>query len=204
MQLRRPNAECRYSLRPSAFCLLHSALLRAFLVRRLLFCVDQGPLPIDAPAISGQPAVLLHDTVAGHHQTDGVGRTRPRDRTNCAGCSNGAGDLAVGARFAEGDGLQISPDLPLKRRGLNVDREIEVRSTPTEVGEDRFDPAAQVAPIRRDRRRWIFTPQILGQPLVVSPSFTEQMPRDVAATRRRPSGESATAYRTSTPSAPRL
>src|SRR5688572_29447162 len=88
----------------------------------LLLVGEQLLLPLDPPPVPRQAAILANHAVAGDDQTGGVGRTSPSHGADGGWPADVARDLAVGARLAVRNRLQISPHLPLKRRRLNVER----------------------------------------------------------------------------------
>src|SRR5256885_45281 len=99
------------------------------------------------------------------------GMTVP-NTTNRSRRSDRHGDLAVGARLAEWDFLQLTPDLPLKRRRLDIDRYLSVRRCPFDRGDDIANPTGQcagrIADARPPRRRVLALERRLERAGIVS------------------------------------
>src|SRR2546423_11487013 len=96
---------------------------RLFLSRGA-FLLEQALLAVRSPAIASRRAVESYDTVARHHHRDPVVGASVPDGAHCLGRSDRIGDLAVRACLAERNLLQLAPNLPLKGRGLDIDRNL--------------------------------------------------------------------------------
>ncbi len=120
---------------------------------------------------------------------DRVGGAGPCDSPDGLRLADAPGDIRVGARLAVRDLLQRAPDFPLKRRGADVDRQIERRRVAAKVPGDRFRPTRSRRFCQARSRR----PDTRGEgpapaPAALSPIFTEHTPFSVAATSTMPTG----------------
>ena len=106
----------------------------------LLLLLQQLALSLDAPSISAEPAALVHDPVARDDEAHAIGRTGPGDGASRRRHAKIPGDLAVRARLAVRDRLQVTPDLPLERRRLHVHGQSEIRRPPVEVRDQGAHP----------------------------------------------------------------
>src|SRR5499427_10983598 len=86
--------------------------------------IDQPALALHAPAVAGELAVGLHDTVAGHSDRDAVRRTGRAYVLRRCRHRQSLGDCAVSARLARGDRPQRLPDGQLDRRAAQVECEV--------------------------------------------------------------------------------
>src|SRR5882762_7224749 len=146
---------CRHEpfvLRGSPKVGLPGELIRLFQLQQLL-------LSPHAPTIPPEAAVLAHHTVAGDLEGH---------RIRCAGASNGArsrgppdgaGNLAVRFGHAAGDGLEVTPDLTLEGRGLNIQRQCGVELVPIEVLQHLLIPALQVVILPFACREGVLAPE---------------------------------------------
>ena len=100
-------------------------------------------LAADTPSVAPRPTARRHDAMAGNGERDRIRRARPCDGPRGARAADGRGDLRVRTRLAVRDRGQRIPDLPLKRRGLHVERQIEPRPTTVEVGENLSGPTSE-------------------------------------------------------------
>ena len=106
----------------------------------LLFLLQQFAFPRGAPAVTAEPAALLHYAMAGDDETDVIGRTGAGNRANGRGRANRSCDVAVRARLAVGDRLKVPPDPPLKRRRFHIERQIELRRPAVQMRDKRMYP----------------------------------------------------------------
>ena len=97
----------------------------------------------EAPAVAGEAAIFGDDAVAGDDDGNGIGGAGAGDGADGFFASDGAGDLAVGARGAPRDAAEFFPDAALKSGGLHVEREIAMRLFAAEMAEDFADPGAE-------------------------------------------------------------
>jgi len=97
----------------------------------------------EAPAIAGEAAVLGDDAVAGDDDGNGIGGAGASDGADGFLASDGAGDLAVGARGTPGDAAEFFPDAALKSGGLDVEREIAMGLFAAKMAEDFADPGGE-------------------------------------------------------------
>src|SRR5436309_10352409 len=95
-----------------------------------------------------------------------IGRACARHRTDGARRTDRLRDVAVCARFAVGNRLQVAPDLPLERGGFDVERQIDRRRPAIEMRDERAYPFGKSAALAFDRRRRIFMAEILLELLV--------------------------------------
>ncbi len=124
------------------------------------FDIEKGLFAGDAPPIAAQRPVGSHDPMARDDERNGI---------RGAGSGHGAGgrrtahrgrDLPIGARLAVWDGLKLLPDLPLKRRGPDVDRQSDVRSAASKMIQQRSDLRAQKAIVAADDRLRVLAAEI--------------------------------------------
>src|SRR5579859_3981483 len=93
-------------------------------LRRLLS--QQLLLPCAPPAVAAGRAIGVDDTVAWDHQGHRIGRARPGDGPTGPRLPDTLCHLLIGACAAIGNVAQLLPDLALKRRGLDIKREIKM------------------------------------------------------------------------------
>src|SRR5262249_36051501 len=74
--------------------------------------------------------------------------------------------LAVGLRRAAGNGLQMTPDLPLERRRADVDRQVAMWDIATQVCDDRPHPLAMHAIVADEQRARGFPSEVLFEHVV--------------------------------------
>src|SRR5439155_6458405 len=106
--------------------------------------------PIYSPAITTQLAVLSHYAVAGDRQRGGIGGAGPCDRSRRLRVADALRDLAVGARLAEWDPLQLLPYSPLECGRPYVEWQVEIGFAPIEIGEDGAHPTMELAALVGD------------------------------------------------------
>src|SRR5262245_45799379 len=92
---------------------------------RRAFLLQQRALAVDAPAVAGESAVVAHDAMAGNGEGELVCGAGTRDGANGFRGTDAPGDLGVGRGGTQRDGLQSAPDLLLKRRAADIEREVE-------------------------------------------------------------------------------
>src|SRR3954469_22893056 len=107
--------------------------------------LEQTTLALQSPAVSTERSGLSHDPMARNDDGHLVVGARTRDGAYGFRRSDRLGDLAVGTRLAERNLLQLTPDLPLKRRRLDVDRYLSIGCGPFDRCDDLAYPAAQRA-----------------------------------------------------------
>src|SRR4051812_36523235 len=107
--------------------------------------LEQTTLALQSPAVSTERSGLSHDPMARNDDGHLVVGASAGDGANCFGRSDRLRDLAVGASLAEWNLLQLTPNLPLKRRRLDVDRYLSIGCGSFDRGDDLAYPAAQRA-----------------------------------------------------------
>src|SRR4051812_15317193 len=107
--------------------------------------LEQTTLALQSPAVSTERSGLSHDPMARNDDGHLVVGASAGDGANCFRRSDRLRDLAIGAGLAERNLLQLAPDLPLKRRSLDVDRYLSIGCRPFDRGGDLAYPAAQRA-----------------------------------------------------------
>lgn len=127
----------------------------------LLFPLQQFAFSLDAPAITAEPAILLHHAMARDDETDMIAGTGACDGPNGPWRTDRRRDLAVRARLPVRNRLKIPPDLPLKRRGLDIERQVEPRRPAVKMRDERADPLRKRAALALDGCIGVLGPQIL-------------------------------------------
>src|SRR3954470_20233143 len=110
----------------------------------LLFC-NQPLLTLEPPSISAELSALSYDAVTRNEDGDAIVSDCGGDRTNCSRGADCICDLGVRARLTERDLLQLPPDFPLERRGLDVQRDFSGDAGPLNRSHYCFDPCAERA-----------------------------------------------------------
>src|SRR5690242_1537208 len=100
------------------------------------FARQERALSRCSPSIPARSPVGGDDAMAGDREGDRIRGARARDGADRAAAAYGGRDLAVGARLAVRDRAQRLPHLPLERRRLHVERQIEARAPAVEMRED--------------------------------------------------------------------
>src|SRR6266566_93727 len=85
---------------------------------------EQGCLALHAPAISRQASILLHHAMARDHQRNWIGSACVGHRAYRFRTADGLGDFSITARFSGWDAPESVPHQLLKRRALNVQRDV--------------------------------------------------------------------------------
>ena len=124
---------------------------------------QQLSLALTAPAISADAPGVGHHPVARDDERDRIGGARAGNGSDRLRFADALCDLGVRARLAVRDPLQRAPDLPLKCRGLDVDREVERWRTAAKVLGDRLCPLGSGLRIGFDLRGRILPSQIGGE-----------------------------------------
>src|ERR1041384_3864659 len=89
------------------------------------FTLEQRPLALDAPAVTGKRAVVAHDAVAGNGDRDRVRGAGVRYRTHRFRHADPLRDLRVGRGRPGRNLAQRLPHALLKGGAAHVEREIE-------------------------------------------------------------------------------
>src|SRR5918992_6210939 len=84
-------------------------------------------LSLEAPAIAAQALIFTNDSVTWNHQRYRVRGTRSGDRSHRLWLAHCTGNLRIRFRLTVRYGAEVFPNLPLKRRRSNVQRQIESR-----------------------------------------------------------------------------
>src|SRR5262245_48862136 len=129
----------------------------------LLLAVEQGALPLQPPAVAAQSAVLADDAMTRNDDRYRIGRAGPGDSAGRRRLAERLGDLAVGARAAGRDRLQLLPDAPLEGRCLDVQGQLEVWLLTAKVIEQLLQPGPQRVVVALDCRRGILLEERLLQ-----------------------------------------
>src|SRR5262245_18202811 len=92
-----------------------------------LLAGEEGFLSRHTPAVPACSARRGHDAVARDGERDRIGGTRTSDGAHRLRTADRRGDLAIGPRLAVRNLRERLPHLPLERRGLHVERQIQCR-----------------------------------------------------------------------------
>src|SRR6266700_3523514 len=84
-----------------------------------LLLFQQMLFAFSSPAITTGIAILAHDAMAGHHNSDRIAGAGVSHGPCRMRITEGAGNLAVRARLAIGNAPQFLPHTPLKGRGTH-------------------------------------------------------------------------------------
>src|SRR5258705_10983619 len=98
------------------------------------FPLNERPLPVHAPGIARQEAVVAHDAMTWDAQGDIVRRTSAGDGAHRLGSADPARDLGIRHRFTSENFAQGLPDPLLECRAANIEWKFEAESR-------RFDKA---------------------------------------------------------------
>ena len=125
----------------------HDPPIGAFISSSLLACalfhLQQGLLPLAAPAIAAQFTRAAHHAMARNGHSYRIAGARLGYGTHASGLADGAGDLTVGFCRAIRDGLEVLPDTTLKRRCLHIEWQLRQRTLAVKLLEQGAHPAPQ-------------------------------------------------------------
>src|SRR5947207_10397556 len=117
----------------------------------MLSC-EKGLLPGQPPPVARKAAAPPDDAMAGNDERYGVARAGMRNGANRRWPADRRRYLFICTRLAVRDSGERIPDLPLKRRRLDVERQIEPRTASPEMPDDLHGPLLQPGMIGHARR----------------------------------------------------
>ena len=115
-----------------------------------LFFLEEAALARRSPAVAAEGPIGPDHSMARHHERQAVARAGAGHGPHGLRLSDGLGDLGVGAGLAIRDLLQRAPHAPLEGRGRDVDRQVQARDGPVEMGQDRGQHRLQHAVVAHD------------------------------------------------------
>ena len=150
-------------------------------------------LPLHAPAIAAQAAVFAHHAMTRNGNRHWIGCARTRYGARCFRLSDVGGDLAVRFRRAARNCLQLLPDTPLERGGLNVQRKRHGCDSPSIIARRAFTCPPSLPSERIISAFGYSLRSSRSRRAAESPNWIEQTPRSVAASSICPIGVAAMA-----------
>src|SRR5487761_22480 len=125
-------------------------------LRKLLFLREQSALAVEAPTVSGEVAVFAHHAMTRHDDRNGIRGAGASDRANRSRLTYGASNLRIRTGRAVGNAAKFIPHAALKRSGLHVERQIEIRLLAAHAPDDFANPLAQILRVAVDFGSRIF------------------------------------------------
>ena len=129
--------------------------------------VEKRFFAVDPPTIAGKPSIRANRPVAWDQQRDGVASASTSDGPWRAGFADCLGELGVGAGFPVGNIAQGPPYLTLKSRGLNIERQLDVRLMAFEMRDHGIQHVAKAFVIAVPFSLWEVRRQIRDKGVVV-------------------------------------
>ena len=152
-----------------------------------------------APPVTPYAAGFGDHAVAGNDDGDGVGRAGAATARTALGLPMLLATSRIGAGLAVGDALQLAPHFPLKRGGLDVDRQIERRRIAAKMPCDRLDPFAALFRVAFDSAAGYSRRKSFARAASLSPIFTEHTPSPLPRRAPRRSGSTPSNTRSACP-----
>src|SRR5438105_10009836 len=112
--------------------------------------LQQHALSPHTPAVPSEAAAGSGDAVARNQDSYRIGGTGPGYGASGAGLPDRRSDFSVASGYAQGDGAQHLPDLPLKSRAAQIEREVLGRLLAVDCLDHGSDPPLQIAIGRLD------------------------------------------------------